>query len=512
GALRPDLRLIAMSATLDGARFCDMLGQCPVVESEGRSHALTLRHVGRSAVNSIEDDVARTIRAAMRDEPVGDILAFLPGVREIERVAERLADTRCAILPLHGQLDPAAQRAALRADDDGRRKVILATSIAETSLTIDGVRIVVDSGLARRARFDVAAGATRLVTERASQAAATQRAGRAARQQPGVAYRLWEEAASGGMMRFDPPEILDADLAALLLDCAAWGEHDPARLRWLDVPPAAALGEARRRLLAMGALDDRGGLTAHGRAVAALPLPPALAHMVLTGAMVGQGDVAAGLAMLLTERGLGGRDADVAQRYDRWQRERGARADAARAASRRWADAARAAARGLAPAALPGGHDGDRHGLIAWLVAMAFPDRVARRRGASAQDWQSVGGRGYRLDPASPIASAQWIAIADAQGAAGGARIMAAAVMDDALVDAWVDAHARTRRTARYDRAADRVEAMRERALGAITLSRGVDPDGGDPADLLLQAVRDEGVGVLPWGDAAQRLRGRGAY
>ncbi|HZV58084.1 MAG TPA: ATP-dependent helicase HrpB, partial [Sphingobium sp.] len=280
--LREDLRLIAMSATLDGARFAALMGDAPVIESAGRSFPIDLRHIGRAAGQRIEDAMAASIRRALAEEKAGDLLAFLPGVGEIERTAERLAlPADVALHRLHGTLGPADQRAALRPAPAGVRKVILATSIAETSLTIDGVRIVVDSGLARRPRHDLAAGVTRLVTERASQAAVTQRAGRAGRQAPGVAYRLWEAAATAGLPPFDPPAILESDLTGLVLDCAVWGVTDPARLPWLDAPPAASVNEARRRLIALGALDEAGRATTHGQAVAALPLDPRLAHMLL---------------------------------------------------------------------------------------------------------------------------------------------------------------------------------------------------------------------------------------
>ena len=251
--------------------------------------------------------MAAAIRRALAGSE-GSLLAFLPGVAEIERTAERLdrlpADVD--LHRLHGSLDPAAQRAAIAAPAPGRRKLVLATSIAETSLTLDGVRIVVDSGLARRPRYDRAAGLTRLVTERASQAAVTQRAGRAGRQGPGKVYRLWEEAATQSLPRFDPPEILEADLSALLLDCAIWGVADPRSLRWLDPPPAAAIDEARKRLLSLGALDEAGRPTAHGLAIADLPLPPRLAHMLIEAAARGWGATAADVAVLLSERGLGG--------------------------------------------------------------------------------------------------------------------------------------------------------------------------------------------------------------
>ncbi len=396
--LRPDLRLIAMSATLDGARFAalmaeDAFGPAPLIESAGRSHPLTTRYAGRRAEERIEDAVARAVRDALADHD-GDILAFLPGVREIDRTAERLTGRvgGVAIHPLHGQCDPAAQRAAIRRAPDGARKIVLATSIAETSITIDGLRIVIDSGLARRARFDRAAGVTRLVTERVSAAAATQRAGRAARQAPGIAIRLWEEAATAGLAAYDPPEILESDLAPLLLDCAASGIGDPASLRWIDAPPTAGLAEARKRLVAIGALDADGRITPHGRSIARLPLPPAVAHMVVVAAGQGQSALAAELAVLLAEQRLGGRDCDIETRLTRWRRERGRAADAARALARR-----------IEKLAGAGEMRGDPMSIGA-LVAIAFPDRVARRGGGDGSRWTSVGGRGFTLPIDQPLA------------------------------------------------------------------------------------------------------------
>ncbi|WP_174286730.1 DEAD/DEAH box helicase, partial [Sphingomonas bacterium] len=309
-ALRPDLRLVAMSATLDGSRFAALMGDALVIESEGRSHPLTLVHIGRGA-GRIEDDMAAAIRRALVERE-GGVLAFLPGVAEIERTAERLTLPEGVVLHrLHGSLDPAAQRAAIAPEPGALRKVVLATSIAETSLTLAGIRIVVDSGLARRARYDRAAGMTRLVTERASQAAIVQRAGRAARQGPGVAYRLWEEAATAGLPRFDPPEILEADLSGLVLAAALWGAGDPRDLAWLDPPPAAAVAEARARLAVLGAIDGDGRPTPHGRAIARLPMPPRIAHMLVRAGEMGLARVAAEVAVLLGERGLGGTDVDL---------------------------------------------------------------------------------------------------------------------------------------------------------------------------------------------------------
>ncbi|MEO7179003.1 MAG: ATP-dependent helicase HrpB, partial [Allosphingosinicella sp.] len=341
GALRPDLRLLAMSATLDGERFAELMAEggepAPAVTSEGRSFPIEHRYLGRSAEKRIEDEMAAAIRRAL-GEAEGSLLAFLPGVAEIERTAERLEGLPgdVDLHRLHGSLEPGAQRSAIAAPLPGRRKIVLATSIAETSLTLDGVRIVVDSGLARRPRYDRSAGITRLVTERASRAAATQRAGRAGRQGPGTVYRLWEEAATASLPRFDPPEILEADLSALLLDCALWGVADPRELRWLDPPPAAAVDEARRRLTSLGALGEDGRPTAHGKAIAALPLPPRLAHMLVEAEPRGWGRTAAEVAVLLSERGLGGNDVDLEMRLRRWRGEKGPRAEAARGLARRW--------------------------------------------------------------------------------------------------------------------------------------------------------------------------------
>jgi ATP-dependent helicase HrpB len=505
-AFRPDLRLLAMSATLDGARFAALMQGAPVIESEGRSHPLEMRYLGRRGEQRIEDGMAQAIRTALRDEAQGDVLAFLPGVAEIARAAERLESlgSGIAVLPLHGTLTPAEQRAAIRSDPDGRRKVILATSIAETSLTIDGVRIVVDSGLARRARYDPLAATTRLVTERASQAAATQRAGRAARQGPGVAYRLWEEAATGGLPPFDPPEILDSDLAPLVLQCAAWGESDPTRLNWLDPPPAPLLAEARKRLVALGAVDTGGAITPLGRSIAALPLPPHLAAMLLKGAQAGSAMQAAEIALLLQERGLGGQGDDLDTRLNRWRSDRGERAAKSRKLAERWAKLAERQVGEGTPRDLP----------PAVLLAFAYPDRVAKRRDGAGETWASAGGRSFRLDPASPLITASWLAIGEVQGKAADARILSAFALDPAEVETHLAD--RIERVSRCDFVADsrRVEARLERRLGAIRLASAPDPAPDADAVLaaLLQGVRDHGLALLDWGDKALALRQRAAF
>ena len=502
-ALRPDLRIVPMSATLDGARFAALLDDAPVLESEGRIQPLELRHIGRAAEKRIEDEMAGAVRRALAEEAEGDLLAFLPGVAEIERTAERLEGLGVEVHRLHGSLDPAAQRAAIRPSREGRRKVILATSIAETSLTIDGVRIVIDSGLARRPRYDRAAGVTRLVTERASQAAATQRAGRAARQRPGVAYRLWEAAATAGMPPFDPPEILESDLSSLLLDCALWGVNDPASLRWLDPPPSAALDEARKRLTVLEALDDDGRITAHGKALARLPVEPRIGHMLARAGELGLAEVAAEVAVLLGERGVGGQDVDLSQRRTRWRRESGKRADAARAMARRWAKLV-----GSGQKAASGEHDA---GLC---LALAFPDRVAKRRSADGAEWASVGGRGFRIDPLSPLAREEWLAVGEVQGSAAGARILSAAPISEVEVLRLFGGRVKEHRTVRFRAETGGIEALRERRLGAVRLSSGSDdrPDPDAVVSALLDGVRQGGLDLLPWSDAARSLRIRGAF
>ncbi|GAA4013596.1 ATP-dependent helicase HrpB [Sphingomonas swuensis] len=503
GALRPDLRLLAMSATLDGERFARLLGDPPLVRSEGKSFPLTLRHLGRDPAARIEPQVAAACRLALAEQPGASVLAFLPGVAEIERTADALGALPADVVlhRLHGQVDPAAQRQALKAPDPGTRKLVLATSIAETSVTLDHVAAVVDSGLARRPRYDRGAGLTRLVTERAAQSAVIQRAGRAARQRPGTAYRLWEEAATSALPAHDPPEILEADLSSLLLTCLLWGETDPASLPFLDPPPAAAIAEARARLHVLGATDADGRVSDHGRAIARLPLEPRLAHMLVEGAARGLAADAADAAVLLTERGLGGNDPDLDLRRRRWRSDRGRRADAARGLGRRWLKQ------------VPSGHGGGGDAL-AMAVALAFPDRLSRRRDPSGEQWQSVGGRGFRLDPASTLASAKWLAVAEVAGSAAGARILSAAAIDEADVLALFADRIEVRHDGAFDPATASVTPTRSRRLGAIRLSSGPDsnPDPAAIATALVEGVRSHGLALLPWGEDAQALRARAAF
>jgi ATP-dependent helicase HrpB len=461
--------------------------------------------------------MAATIRRAL-EQDAGSLLAFLPGVAEIERTAERLAglpaDTD--LHRLHGSLDPREQRAAIAGPPSGRRKVVLATSIAETSLTLDGVSIVVDSGLARRPRYDRGAGITRLVTERASQASATQRAGRAGRQRPGIVYRLWEAAATASLPAFDPPEILEADLSALLLDCALWGVSDPRQLKWIDPPPAAAVDEARRRLTGLGALDTQGRPTDHGRAIAGLPLPPSLAHMLLEADARGWGPTAAEIAVLLSERGLGGNDPDLDLRLRRWRSERGQRAEAARGLAKRWLQLTRSS-RAKSRGASTGSQERPSTlgtNEVAAAVALAFPDRVSKRRDSSGENWLSVGGRGFRLDPASPLAREEWLAVAEVGGSASGARILSAAAIDEASVLALFGDRISSGSELRFDASTGTVTATSGRRLGAISLSQGRDAKASaeDVSAALVEGVRTHGLHLLPWSDAALSLRRRAAF
>src|SRR5579884_110499 len=340
--LRDDLKLLIMSATLDGSRISALLGHAPVVESQGRSFPVETRYLGRDPRARIENLAADAVERALRAE-TGSLLVFLPGAGEIRRTEtllnERVRDPHVDIAPLYGALEARDQDRAIAPAAPGRRKVVLATSIAETSLTIEGVRVVIDSGLARVPRNEPAVGITRLETVRVSRAAADQRRGRAGRTEPGVCYRLWDEPQTGSLEPYTQPEILSADLSGFVLDLAQWGTRDPATLAFLDSPPAPALSEARALLTELGAIDEEGRITDEGRRLRQLPLPPRLARMVVDAAREGAGELAASIAAVITERGLGGDDPDLRHRLDQFRRDRSRRAEDARAMVKRWASA-----------------------------------------------------------------------------------------------------------------------------------------------------------------------------
>src|SRR5499427_5510396 len=339
--LREDLRLLVMSATIDGASVARLLGDSPVIESQGRTFAVETRYRGRDPRVPIERAVADAVVEALRAEQ-GSVLAFLPGAGEIRRaealLRERVSDPAVDVVALFGALEADVQDHAIAPAPDGRRKVVLSTAIAETSLTIEGVRIVVDGGLARVPRYEPDVGLTRLETVRVSRASADQRRGRAGRTEPGVCYRLWDEPQTASLAPANVPEILAADLSGLALDLAHWGVTDPATLAFLDPPPRAALTEAKALLMELAAIDRDGRITEEGQRLRRLPLPPRLARMVVDAGE--DAALAADIALLLTERGLGGNDVDLAHRLDAFRGDRSRRAQDARAMARRWAEIA----------------------------------------------------------------------------------------------------------------------------------------------------------------------------
>jgi ATP-dependent helicase HrpB len=501
GLLREDLRILVMSATLDGAAVARLLTDAPVIESLGRAFPVETRYLGRDERLRLEDRVVRAVDRALAQE-TGSLLVFLPGQGEILRTAERLAERArpdVEIAPLYGALDPRDQDRAIAPAPPGRRKVVLATSIAETSLTIQGVRVVIDGGQARVPRFDPASGLTRLATVRVSRAAADQRRGRAGRTEPGVCYRLWDEAETRALPAYADPEILDADLSGLALDLARWGAKDAANLAFLDAPPAAAFAEARALLVRLEALTDDGVLTPHGRTLADMPLAPRLAHMVLKAAETGQAPRAARIAALITERNLGGRDVDLRHRLDALDRDRGPRARDAKALADRWAGLTGRAGRG----------DPLSDGL---LMAFAYPERVARARGPQGE-FRLVSGRGAFLEPTDALARETWLAVAELGGGERRDRILLAAPLDEAEIIAAFT-HQLTLEDRLEESGAGRLRAKRLTRLGRLTVRETID-DNPDPALIaaaLAGRVRAEGVAILHWGEAAAALRQRLAF
>lgn len=531
GALRDDLRLLAMSATLDGAALARLLGDAPVLASEGRAFPVATRYLGGPAPaqagrNAVADATAAAIRRALEDES-GDVLAFLPGAREIRRARQRLEDSELPaeveIHVLHGDLPAAAQDAAIRPAPPGRRKVVLATTIAETSLTIEGIGVVVDAGYARAPRFDPASGMSRLATLRISQAAADQRRGRAGRLGPGICYRLWSEAEQRALIPQTRPEILEADLAPLALELACWGAGDAGALAWLDPPPVAALTQARDLLHRLGALDAGGAITPHGRRMAGLGLHPRLAHMVIRGAELGHGRLACRIAALLEERDIlrpgpgvaGPRDADLRRRLDLMAQD-GERAGAIdRAALRRVAQLAgqweRRVMRETSAPASDAATGTDTAGL---LLALAYPDRIGQRRSGGTGQFLLSNGRGAVLPPADALAAADYLVAAELDGDRREARIFLAAPVSRTDLEAVFAAAIETTHFVAWDRRAQAVAARRQRRLGALVLDdEALDrPDPEAIRAALLDGIRAEGLAILPWDKASDGLRARVAF
>lgn len=516
GALREDLRLLVMSATLDGARVAALMGNrapqndglsAPVIESAGRAFPVETRYLGRDPNLRVEEEAARAARRALAEEE-GSILVFLPGQGEITRVAALLSErglpANVDLAPLYGALDRAEQDRAIAKTPPGRRKIVLATSIAETSLTIDGVRIVIDCGFSRVPVFEPNLGLTRLETIRASRANVDQRRGRAGRVEPGVCYRLWEEAATGALPPFAAPEILAADLSGLALDLAHWGVRDASTLAFLDPPPRAAWAEAASLDRDLGALDAGGRLTPKGEAMRALPLPPRLASMVIEAASHREASRAALLAMLLSERGLGGADADLSHRLERLRADRDKRAGDARRLAASWARQAEAAhppARGA----------GDARSNLSdgALVALAFPDRIAKARGGG--DFTMANGRAASLPPEHALARETFLAVAEIAGRAAQARILAACALTLEEVELLAADRIETRDETLFDPASAALRRRRFRRLGALRLAEqnlSVEPTL-ENARILARGIAALGVERLPWTKAQTQLRDR---
>ncbi len=500
-ALRPDLRILVMSATLDVERVGELLGNPPAIESMGRSFPVDVRHSDRPAGERIEDTMARAIREAHASS-AGSILAFLPGQAEILRTAERLEgrfgpDTD--ITPLYGNLTQKEQDAAIRPAPAGRRKIVLATSIAETSITIDGVSIVIDSGLQRLPVFEPATGITRLETVRVSKASADQRAGRAGRTGPGTAIRLWHPGQTAALQAFTPPQILSSDLTALVLDMAHWGVKDPAGLAFIDPPPPAAFTEARNLLILLGALDESGDLTENGKRIRSLALPPRLAAMAVAAAAEGQALEACLLGVLLTEQGLGGQSPDLEDRLRRFKGEKGPRAEAARRLAMRLAETLQPGARKTEEAARPGA-----------LLLHAFPDRIALQRGGRGR-FVLANGRGGELDQTERLSAAEMLVVADLTGRAAQPRILAAAEISRAEVERELKPAIRREEQCLFDRDSRQVRARRVTRLGALVLEETPlpRPTGSKAAKALADGVRLLGLAALPFGKEAGQLRDR---
>jgi ATP-dependent helicase HrpB len=503
-ALREDLRLLVMSATIDGARVAKLLGDAPVIATEGRAFPVETRYLGRDA-RPIEPQIADAIVRAMRADP-GSLLAFLPGAAEIRRT-QRLLDGRLDssvdVVALYGALAGEEQDRAIAPSPPGRRKIVLATSIAETSITIEGVRIVMDSGLSRVPRYEPDVGVTRLETVRVSRAAADQRRGRAGRTEAGICYRLWDEPQTAALEPFSRPEILSADLSSFALDLVAWGSS-PEQLAFLDPPPHPALAEAKALLGELGALAADGRITEEGRKLRRLPLPPRLARMVIDAADEDAALLAAEIAVLIGERGLAGDDADLTLRLDALRRDRSPRARDARAMAKRWAEIASPSTSN------PSQEGGGEHG-VGSLLALAYPERIAKNRGGAAGGFVLVNGRGAQVDPASPLARETYLAVAELTGSAASGRILLAAPIALPEIEARFADRIAASDEISFDPANASLRMRRLRRLGAITLAEQPMPViASDAATrILAEGVKRLGIERLPWTKALRQWRDR---
>ncbi|MFN4225145.1 MAG: ATP-dependent helicase HrpB [Hyphomonas sp.] len=489
-ALREDIRLLIMSATLDTAAVARAV-RAPVIESQGRMFPVETRYLGRSD-ERIEDRMPRAVRQALREE-AGSILAFLPGAREIHRTAEALEGLGPDILvaPLYGAMSPAEQDAAVSPAPPGKRKVVLATDLAESALTIDGVRIVIDSGLSRVAEEEAGGLGTRLTTVRASRASVDQRRGRAGRTAPGVCYRLWDEAATRGLMAAPVPEILTSDLSGLVLTLAEWGERDPLKLTWLDPPPGGKYRAAEAQLKALGAIDTAGALTSKGREMARLPMSPRLAALITSAPGPGEKALAAEVAALAGERGMGGDSSDLRDRLQRFRADTSLRVRSLKAQATVWGGGA-----------APGGD-------LAKLLATAWPDQVARRRPGSDSAYLMASGRAAHLPPTDPLAKSEWLVVADLSGAARDPRITLALPLPEA--DALASQPVVTEDRATFEPRTGKFAARRVKALGAIILSEAPlpKPSAEAAASAMLAAIKAEGFAAIGAGAVIEETLSR---
>jgi ATP-dependent helicase HrpB len=479
-----------------------LLGDAPVIESRGRAFPVETRYFGRNARAPIDRQMADAIVRALGDED-GSVLAFLPGAAEIRRTAnllsERVSDRATHIVPLYGALDARVQDEAISPAPKGERKVVLATSIAETSLTIEGVRIVVDSGLSRVPRFEPSVGLTRLETVRVSRASADQRRGRAGRTEPGVCYRLWSEPETQSLAPFATPEILAADLTNLVLDLAVWGVNDPASLPWLDPPPGPALSEARNLLLALGAISEDGRITERGRRLARFPLHPRLAAMVVEAADEDKALLAAEIAAVVSERGLGGDDPDLSHRIEQFRRDKSNRAGEARRLAKNWASEA------------GGKIQSTNTSNAGALLALAYPDRVAKARADKRGEFLLANGRGAVMDAANSLAKEPMLAVAEITGAASGGRILLAARLSEKEFEAHFKDRIVEAVEVAFDPVAMAVRARAIRRYGALVLEeypRKLEPNE-ETARTLAEGIVKAGIHRLPWSKSASQWLAR---
>ena len=505
-ALREDLRLLVMSATLDTAPIVRVLGDVPVITSEGRAFPVDALYRPLARNVRVVDQVMAVIQEALADQ-AGSMLVFLPGAGEIRRVEQQLRGTlaeNVLITPLYGNLKSEQQDQAISPAPEGQRKVVLATAIAETSLTIEGVRVVIDSGQQRRAVFDPNSGMTRLVTARVSRASAEQRKGRAGRVESGVCYRLWSESEQFGLVEYTPPEILEADLAPLVLELAQWGAREASGVAWIDEPPQAHWQQAVALLQWLDMLDSDGAITDHGKAARELGIHPRLAHMVLRGRELGLEVPAAELAALLGERDLlgPGAGADIHERIRVLHGERRDRSlDPARL------KAVHQAAKRLCGSANPGGPEAPTETDIGRLLAQAYPDRVARRRSGTAPRYQLSNGKGAVLRDDDPLAKHDWLVAAELDGKAREATIYLAAPVNIPDLEQDLANHIHDTEEALWDDTRGRVVARRVRKLGELVLQEKplaqLDPVLVQRG--LLNAIRKKGLESLPWTDDSRQ-------